>query len=222
MSRCLKALCVSAATVLVLAISASAAAAVPVGFFIAGEKSEEKEKQPRFEAESYPATVKGTSKGPNLFFVQFGTLECNNVQFAGWIVAASTALTVQPTFASCTFGGLTPTVFVNGCGYVFNVSNVGPGYLGTTNIACAAGKEIELVLFGSGVLKCTIKVPSQTGLSSVYYANMGSGSSRNIATTLKPASIKYSQVAGTGPGKCTAGEFTNGFYSAPVVMSAEK
>jgi hypothetical protein len=85
------------------------------------------------------------------------------------------------------------TINQNGCTFLLYAS-------GTADIVCAAGKEIEMT--GAG---CTIKIPGQTGLKSVTYANK----ENHILGTANVTNLKYSHSGFTcGTGSATTGTYT--------------
>jgi hypothetical protein len=215
--------CAMLAGVALLAASASSASAAPVGLFLAGEKSEEKAKQPRFEAESYKANVGGSATGLNQFVFSGGKLNCSTVIISGEIASATAELPVFQSFFTCTFGGVfSPSIFQNGCKFVWHVENAGPPYTGSIDIKCPTEKGIEIVASSGGEKYCTVTIPPQTGLKGMSLANAGTGSGRTIAATFNVTGIKYSQVAYLEGGKCTTGAFENGTYTGGVTLSASK
>lgn len=200
-----------------LGSGASSASAAPVGLFVAGEKSEEVAKQPRFEAEKYTATINGTGSAGTVLTVQWGKFECTNTGFFGSIASASNALTLAPGWLGCTFHGFFPSIATHGCEYVWRVGNSGPPYAGSVDIKCPGGQGIEFV-----TSRCTVTILPQTGLESISYANAGTGTGRTIEATFNLSGIKYTQLQGTGLGKCTTGEFANGTYVGSATLAASK
>jgi Na+-transporting methylmalonyl-CoA/oxaloacetate decarboxylase gamma subunit len=202
---------------------ALSAAAEPVGLFLSGEKSAEEAKQPKFGAEKYVATIGGASTSTNTYKLQYGNAECNGVLPTGKLSAASSQLGLQWTYGlPCVFAGFGSPIMQNGCEIVLHVSNAGPPYVGSTDIVCPAGKGIVFTASAAGVTKCTATIFGQTGLEGISFENLGTGSGRSIEATLNLSGIKYTQVAGTGLGKCTAGEFENGTYTGTVKFTASK
>lgn len=204
---------------------AANASAEPVGLFIAGSKSEEAAKQPKFEAEKYTATIQSTSLSIFEFTTQYGKLKCGEMQLNGSISAATSKLKINQLFwpVPCTYGGFSAPISANGCYFELSVLNAGPPYVGATDLVCPAGKALEFAAapFG-GVRKCTLRILPQTGVEGVSYENTGAGSSRKITVNLNLAGMSYVQVEGTGIGKCTGGEFTNGILTDSNSMFATK
>lgn len=210
------------ATVALLGAAASSASAEPVGLFIAGEKSEEVAKQPKFEAEKYTATVKSTALSEFEFVAQTGKLKCSEFAIPGTISAATSSFKTSQFFWPCKFLGLATTITANGCEFVLHVLNAGPPYVGTTDIVCPAGKAIEFTASSGGTKVCTLQMLPQTGVEGVSFQNTGAGSSRAITVNFKLTTMKYAQVPGMGIPICTAGEYTNGIFSASDSLSATK
>jgi hypothetical protein len=210
------------ASVALLGAAASSAAAEPVGLFIAGKKSEEKSKQPKFEAEKYTSTLGTKALTGFEFKAQWGNLQCNEFSLSGAISAATSEIKANQIFWPCTLAGLPTTILANGCQFELNVLNVGPPYVGTTDVVCPAGKAIEFTASIGSVTKCTLQILPQTGVEGVSFENTGTGSARAITVNYNLTAMKYAQVAGTGLGKCTAGEFTNGSFVVSDSLSATK
>jgi hypothetical protein len=114
----------------------------------------------QFTASSYPATFSGTSSGQRLV-LEAGTVECQT-KFEGTLAAASTTVTITPTYTSCkAFGFSSATVSMNGCNYVFHSG-------GTWDIVCSFS---SITITAS---TCEAQISSQSGLAPLSLAN-GSG-----------------------------------------------
>jgi hypothetical protein len=210
------------ASVALLSAAASSAAAEPVGLFITGAKSEEKAKQPKFEAEKYTATLDTQTLTNPEFTAQWGALKCSEFALSGTISAATSELKTPQSFWACHFAGIGTTISPNGCEFELNVLNAGPPYVGTTDVVCPEGKALEFVASVSGVTKCTLRILPQTGVEGVSFENTGTGSARAVTVNYNLTGMKYAQVTGTGLGKCTAGEFTNGSFVVSDSLFATK
>lgn len=206
----------------IVLFGAANASAEPVGLFIAGSKSEEAAKQPRFEAEKYTATIKSTALSTFEFTAQGGKLKCSELMLPGSISGATKELAFNQVFWPCTLFGWSTTIFANGCHLELNVLNAGPPYVGTTDVVCPAGKGIEFVGSGGGMTKCRLVIPSQNGVEGVSFENTGTGSSRAVTVNFNLTSVKYTQIAGTGLAKCTEGEFSNGIFTVSDSLTASK
>jgi hypothetical protein len=210
------------ASVALLGAAASDAAAEPVGLFIAGSKSEEVAKQPKFEAEKYTATIASKALSTFAFTAQAGTLKCSELRLPGTISAATSELKFAQFFFGCNLFGFATEIRANGCELKVHVLNAGPPYVGTTDVLCPAGKGLEFVAVAAGMTKCTLQITGQTGVVGLSYENTGAGSGRAVTANFNLTGMKYTQIAGTGLGKCTGGEFTNGSFVVSDSLSATK
>ncbi|HWT91266.1 MAG TPA: hypothetical protein VN179_09130, partial [Solirubrobacterales bacterium] len=135
MIRNLKVLVLAAASVVAMsAVMASAASAVP-----------------QFTASAYPATVTGSNtKGSEVLTTEGGVVECASHFVSHSLAAASSTLTVTPTYTNCEAFGLNATVNTEGCTYVFHATEkVSTGvYNNHVDILCPAGKSIKIVAGG--------------------------------------------------------------------------
>jgi hypothetical protein len=184
------------------------------GIYLAGEKSEEKAKQPRLEAEKYPAGIAGsTSSVTKLKMPKFGTAECSGGQLSGARETGAVAeLSLQPTLSGCKTIGQTSTVTMGSCHYLLNVANAGPPYTGSLELVCGAGGSVKITA-GQPVV-CTVLVPAQT-IGTVTYENKGTGAGRYVVANVSSGeSVKYSysgSLCGTGSGE-------NGIFSSSIAL----
>jgi hypothetical protein len=190
------------------------AAHPPVGLYVAGKKSEEEAAQPKFNAEEYPVSITGGQSGVNSFYTESGESSCSTVSVTGSASAATSTLTLDPTFGGCVSLGLESTASTSGCHYVFHVTNSGPPYAGSLELACEAGHQLEFSPQSGGKSICTTAFPAQT-LGTVKYENLGTGSGRYVlANNIFGSGLQYS-ISG-GAGKCgkegshSDGEFEGG------------
>lgn len=178
------------------------AAAAP-GLYMGGAESSEKAKQPKFEAETYPAVLLGSSLETQVMETSYGEAECEQVSLGGVISSAGPGLTFQPSFSKCAVLGFNASVKTNGCNYLYYVANAGPPYTGAVALDCPAGKELEYIAVGG---LCTIKVPTQI-LGLAKFTTVGSGKARYVkaeaagGVTLKlNGASGFCQGAGEGSG----------------------
>lgn len=207
--------------VVLLGAAASNASAEPVGLFIAGAKSEEAAKQPKFEAEKYSATISSKALSSFVFTAEAGKLKCSEFALPGTISGATNQLKFQQIFWPCTFAGFATTITANGCEFVLHVLNAGPPYVGTTDIVCPAGKKLEFTAWASGEKVCTLGLSPQTGVEGVSFENTGAGSARAVNVNFNLTGVKYSQTPGFAP-LCKAGEYTNGTFVVSDSLIATK
>jgi hypothetical protein len=185
---------------------------------ITGEKSADTSKQPKFEAGSYPVQLNGEQSGAKpTFTVNAGTSSCSSAKYAETVSGPTAEVALAPTFGECVTFGFASVPQVNGCELVVHVLNLGPPYVGSADVACPAGQSIELVSKAAGIVKCTVTIPSQTGLEGVSLANTNFGFGVSVGFNL--SGIHYHQQAGTGIGSCkSSGDFTDGAYSGTVSL----
>jgi hypothetical protein len=160
-------------------------------------------------AGAYPTSITGSQKTTFLWKFSGGSAECASSTLSSSISAATNQFAVQGSYGACTAIGVVATTAMNGCSYTFNVLSNTTGH---ADIACPAGKAIEIT-----ASKCTITIPAQTtdseGLS---FTNESSTSTIGLGFSIK--GIDYHQQQGTGIGKCTTGDYTNGTYSGTSTL----
>jgi hypothetical protein len=124
-------------------------------------------------------------------------------------------MTLEAEFAECFGNGIIPSaVDMNGCRYVFHVLNSAAPYVGSAAISCSSGGGIQADMFATG---CHVEVPTQSGLSGVTFANVGTGSTGQVKVTFDLKGVKYSQNKKCAEG---AGTFTDGAYRGVVTVGA--
>ncbi|HEY8810041.1 MAG TPA: hypothetical protein VIM28_08465 [Solirubrobacterales bacterium] len=206
---------VLASVALFSVMAASAVAAEQRGFFVAGEKSEEAAKQPRFGGEVYPTSLASTENSTFKFGTQFGTMECPG-EFSGKLSSAAAEITLTSFyyFSACHFAGSFEgvTITANGCDNTVNVLNEGPPYVGQFGYKCPAEKSYE---FHTGA--CTIIIPAQAGHSEVTYKNTGTGKTRAVQVAFNVSGLKYSLKGPFPFGPCT-GTHENGTFTGSMTL----
>ncbi len=179
------------------------------GLYIAGEKSEEESKQPKFESEVFPAAITGAQTSESDFQIGAGNNECETLNLGGSLSELASELTLVPTFNECESLGRPSTFNTNGCHFAFHLANAGSPYTGSLELACEAGHQLEIVVQPSKTL-CTISFPAQT-LGSVKYTNYGTGASRYVTANASGKGLSYSVSGGNGncgkEGSQTVGTF---------------
>ena len=148
------------------------------------------------------------STSPATFKTDAGTITCETG--AGMATMTGTSATQIETsipgstnsgisYGSCTFlGFINVAVNMHNCQYNFHIN----GEVDITPTGCG---PIEFT-----ALSCTVSVPSQTGLKSVEYAEMGTKKERDVTIIPNITGITYSTTAGC-PNGAHAG-LTNGSY----------
>lgn len=160
MTRRMKTLGVATAAALCLiAISASAAQASQ--FHTQGSK--------------YPAAITGvqTAAQTMRFHVVSGNpneFKCNTLSLSGTLAAASSTLTVHPTYGGeCKLFGAAAVINTANCDYVFHTGaeTAMDKYAGTMDIECSAGGSISIVSNA-----CEITIPPQNGLTGITFVDL--------------------------------------------------
>jgi hypothetical protein len=128
----------------------------------------------QYTGSAYPTTGTGSNTaGKETFTTPGGTVQCDS-HFVGTLAAASSTLTVTPTYTKCVaFGFLNATVNFNGCDYLFHAgaSKGGGVYDNSADIVCPAGKGPVTITAGT----CVVDVPAQTNLKNVKTTNLAGG-----------------------------------------------
>lgn len=179
---------------------------------------------PVFHSEASHTVLVGEDTGEEEFVFSAGTAKCTEAGYKGTLESKETSkTTLNPEYAGCTAFTFTGEVKLNGCTYVLNSGErVGGKLEGSLDIACPEGKSVEVIARVRGIVKCTVTIGAQTGLTKVTYTNVGSGSTRDYKADFGITGLKYTQHAGEGSGKCTGGSFENGEYKgSPTVIGED-
>jgi hypothetical protein len=174
-------------------------------------------------ATQYPATLTGFNEHPEFtdeFKTTAGPVRCTKVVYDGTLKEKATAVTATPTYSECTAFGFPATIHMNGCDYVFRVGG-GALTTGTADLVCPVGKEVTVTAISAGTTKCTVHVPAQTGLATVTYSNIGSGTTEEITVFANLVGIKYSHTIGSGLGACPSGSAVNGTLVGKAKVTGE-
>jgi hypothetical protein len=171
---------------------------------------------PRFDADVYPATLKGA--GLKTFTTKAGPIECEETSLSGQASAPTTQLALSATYNKCKAFGLTATVTMNSCHYNLGAKNAGPPYKGAWAVACEKeGEAIEYKAYTSkGALVCTAKVAPQAGLEGISLTDTGEGSTRGIEVSAEVKSVKY-ELIGSSCG--STGTFTDGVMKGTTTLT---
>lgn len=173
----------------------------------------------QFRAEEYPSTVNGTQGVQQKFKVSAGAnIFCSTATATGTLSAASTSLTMTPTYSGCQAYGLNTTPSVGSCKYVYNITaGESSPYTGTVGVSCS--KEDDSISFkGPG---CTMTIPMQSALASVDFANAPGKHSRNryVTVTFNVTKLKYTETGVFCP---SAGTHEDGTYTGTSVLKGAK
>jgi hypothetical protein len=145
---------------------------------------------------TYPTTVTGEQiSGPvtgvtvakHEFKTALGVVKCTPSSFTGTLTAASSELTVAPTYGNttagtgCTVAGVAgPVVHMNGCDYLFTAGTIAAGVTPiATHIVCPEGKHIVITI----VAGCELTIFPQTFAESMISAKNGGGTGSAMTST---------------------------------------
>jgi hypothetical protein len=160
----------------------------------------------RFNGEAYPEAVRGAVSTANVFTTPNGKIDCKKGSFDGTLAAASTQLTLAPTYSECMAFGSKATVKSNGCSVVLSATSASSG---TASIACPVGKAITVEPMAFGVVLCTLSFPAQS-LGSVTYESVGTGIDRRIVASISGSGIQYSSTGGNCGASGSKATFSGG------------
>ncbi|HEY8810063.1 MAG TPA: hypothetical protein VIM28_08575 [Solirubrobacterales bacterium] len=178
----------------VLAMSAMVASAA---------HAEEGEK--KFEAGKYNAfltgeQIAGAGHGAELTFNigVFGQIKCSKVVFAAIMTAATSTVTMTPTYEECAIGTKPVTTTMNGCDFLFHGS-------GAIDLVCPAGQSIDIHLYATGAAHdfnktlCEYTVGPQAGLKEITFTNTTTISPDDLDITFNIKKIAVKRIKGTEP-----------------------
>jgi hypothetical protein len=132
----------------------------------------------QYTSSVYPTTATGESpKGNDVFTTEAGTVECK-AHFVGTLTAASSDLTVTPTYTNCTAFGFVEAS-VTGCKYTFTAVT-------TTSSSVHVVNPCTII-----ASNCHVTVPNQGPLSSVATTNNAAG---DVSAKADVSKIHYTVV----------------------------
>lgn len=168
----------------------------------------------KFTSAKYPTSLTGTQTSQHVFQTMFGAVKCDAASFTGSLAAASSTITLAPTYSKCTTSGLSVTITMNGCDFLIHntidISTHASG--GNLDIQCPAGKQIVIDEAETG---CTKDIGPQTGLGLMTYTINTEGGDMNFDFTIK--GIKYT-VTGSGLFCFEPGSYTDGTYTGTATF----
>ena len=147
-----------------------------------------------YTASTYPTTGTATSaKGNDTFITEAGTVECAS-HFEGTLTAASSTLTVTPTYTSCkAFGFLSAKVVTNGCDYLFaGPSGSADAWSATVNVVCPESKTFVITAPETSPV-CTATVGPQGPRSKVDLLNNTGSGDVNVQATVEGIDYRVTQ-----------------------------
>jgi hypothetical protein len=146
---------------------------------------------PRFDADAYPATMTIAQDPSSKLEIgtSGGSVSCGQATLTSTASAGTATLSSIPSLSECeAFHGLAGTITTNGCAYVVHAGSYWlSGYAGTLDIACPAGKAIEIA---AGT--CRVQIPSQSGLSALRFNPVpGSAPKPSVAVKANVSRLSY-------------------------------
>jgi hypothetical protein len=130
-----------------------------------------------YTATTYPTTATGESAlGNDVFTTEAGAVECK-AHFVGTLTAASSDLTVTPTYTNCKVFGFDGQV--TGCKYTFTAVSTTSSNVDVVNPCTIIGGN------------CHVTVDNQNSLSSVATTNNAAG---DVSVQANVSAIKYTVV----------------------------
>jgi hypothetical protein len=170
---------------------------------------------------TYPMSISGSQGTQHVITLGGKTVKCTTANLSTSISSATAQFAVTGEYSGCTVLGYPGEVKMNGCTYTFSVINQPPyesSYAGHADISCPAGKSIEIKAISAGLVKCTVTIGSQITNDTGYLVYTNEASTSTIGLELKITGIDYHQQEGSGLGKCTTGDFTDGTYTGTSTL----
>jgi len=176
-------------------------------------------------AESSPAALSGSALSPQVFKLTGLGVEsvCQKVGVSGNVTSGSTTITVAPLYEDCKSFGLTSTIDVNGCHFLFHITGTltpNVSYDGSADLTCAAGSNIVIT---AGIIgnRCEVDVEPQTGLTTIEGFNK-TGTPKDVEIKANITGIKYTVTKdeGTCPLSKVGETRNDGDYTGSVTVNS--
>jgi hypothetical protein len=153
----------------------------------------------------------------------FASIQCTKAHFTGTAKSGTEATpTTHPEYSGCTDSfGRTVHVTTTGCDYQFHVTaGSADKFTGTSDIVCAAGKNIIVQITSGGSVICTDTIGSQTGNSVIDYENLTAANPRDIRINSTVTNVKNTVTGSFFNCGTTEGLKTNGTYTGNTTVKA--
>lgn len=187
---------------------------------------------PLIEADSYSATISGTALKASVF--SFGGIyqwECKAPTLQGSLAAASSALSLTPSFAECSWhwpiGSPASVVQMNMHSCTFRLNSfkfVKKGEYNTLfDLECPAGEPVVIEMHSGAPVICTLTVPAQSGKSLVRLvdlANKEGSADDEILGEFEVAKLKYALTSSGCP--VNGGTYEDLTYLGEYALKATK
>jgi hypothetical protein len=164
----------------------------------------------------YPATITGVQQAAQTIKVHVETgsnseISCNTVSLTGTLAAASSTLTLHPTYGECTAFGAAAVINTASCNYVFHsgAMTAMDQYAATMDIECSAGGSISIVSTA-----CEIRIPPQNGLPGLKLVDLTAEGA--VSAEFQIGTFSYSVIKdGLGCPLTGIENRTDGAFKAP-------
>jgi hypothetical protein len=178
---------------------------------------------------NYPVAISAEQIGSENHVFTSGAgneVKCKKASFSGTASAASSNVTVHPSYSECTAFGLAATVTTTGCDYEFTIGatiGAGPNYDGTVKLVCSGTNKI-LIQAGAG--QCEVRIGDENtaagavnqSLSTVSFENKTSP--EHVIVDASVTGINYDVTVDKILGPLKAGEANDGTYNGSTTTSA--
>jgi len=174
--------------------------------------------------EQYPTTIAGIQATGNVLALHTvdpnnDEVKCSTATFSGKAVAASSEVTVHPTYGGCKAFGLNANVLTEGCDYAIQTgewSEEAESSEGTLGFSCSEGKFIKIT-----TATCEVQVKGQTALEAIELATI-LGPPADVEVTSSISGIAY-QVTKDGIGCPLTGleSRTDGAHEGTATLQGE-
>lgn len=172
--------------------------------------SKQEESPAEFEAEEYPSVVEARGSANWLLSISNRQREysCSPPSGNGELSAAGSQLSERMSQNLSCFWFSKFTLKTNGCsltlsGVTSEPSESGTVADGTGGISCPSGHEMEFIDFYG----CHVTIPSQSGLGSVHFKDLGAGATRSVTAEVALGKMKYTS---SGAGCPKSGTYEDG------------
>jgi hypothetical protein len=182
---------------------------LPHGVYVASKQQDD---LAQFRTERTPALLAGGLIGELRLTTDTGVQNCTTARLASGPTSTTADMRVSSEIEGCHWFGFTNTATTTGCDFVFYTTTSAVS-AGAMSIVCTSGSEIVIQGPPAGI-NCQIRIPAQSGLSSVMFKNVGSGAGRSVNVELGLiGGLRYTEV---GTGCASPGSHTDGGLQGTV------
>jgi hypothetical protein len=191
-----------------------------VGTVVAATMAPAAQATPLFEATSYSAKLKVGANEAQIFKAPNSTFKCKAVSLSGTLKAATSTVTLTPTYSECTFWETPMTVKMNGCTYQIHLQKPDeflPRFDGTLDLLCPEGKKIEFVSFFTQ--NCSWAFAETVARSRVTVENKPENNPDDVYLYFEVSGLTVTEKGGNST--CGEGTYTSGSLAGLVTLQAE-